>query len=246
MTTEITPELLRAVADEASKLHLADGSNTEITLRAWATNLEREQANEQRIDTLVKVFFRAAETTPGEYDVRAGVRALIAKHDDECEPPFDKGGEFHYHLPANPDVVHGGSNSPDPVLQIGWGDPGADPAEDWDQQDEPDEKPYCAKMRHHPTRPYMCTLTKGHNGQHAVVIDGSVHATWDDHVEPLQWHSLLDVPTYIRRVTDANGLLLYRNVSDDHWELSIPDDEDNSDRTIVTAGPYTEIRGGDQ
>ncbi|QOV97179.1 hypothetical protein [Rhodococcus pyridinivorans] len=106
---EVTPELLRAVRWAA--LHdarLSDDICDE--LEEWAARIERKQSDEKRIDELARISYAAEseaarghvkgqqvaswdEASDLQKDVtRAGIRAVLAKLDEEREQPFDKGG----------------------------------------------------------------------------------------------------------------------------------------------------------
>lgn len=85
MTTTITPEILRAIADEAERtdkyLDRADRS----ALRSWASNLERELAAEKRVNEALAVWHdaRANSSAVGvEFD-RVGMRAVLAHLEQE-------------------------------------------------------------------------------------------------------------------------------------------------------------------
>ncbi|AOD23824.1 hypothetical protein IM25_21420 [Rhodococcus sp. p52] len=92
---EITPEILRDVADEARRTAHLGAHGTINALLKWADWLEREQADEQRIDELVHAFeWGAAEwwrangrpdftPQPLPDSVRAGIRAVLAKLDED-------------------------------------------------------------------------------------------------------------------------------------------------------------------
>jgi len=91
---EITPDILRAVADEAGRLGVLDMAERGV-LHAWARDLEREQAEEKRIDELAEAFtdgLRTVDTTfhlcrhlneRNQDAYRAGIRAVLAKLDEK-------------------------------------------------------------------------------------------------------------------------------------------------------------------
>lgn len=105
---QITPELLRAIADEAKRIDKYIDMGAVLGLHRWAANLEREQSDEKRVATLGNVYWaaqRKAQNLPHDYDKlpgsllaahRAGIRAVLAKLDEEREdaapselrPPF--------------------------------------------------------------------------------------------------------------------------------------------------------------
>lgn len=100
---EITPEILRAVANWLP-CECADDEDAVDAIRRHARYLERERADEKRIDALAAVAYeaaqkhlqstfnewgRASDSAVGLY--RAIARAILAKHDDECEQQCSKG-----------------------------------------------------------------------------------------------------------------------------------------------------------
>lgn len=92
-TTEITPELLRDVAD------LIDGTGHGLgpgaALRDEADRIERRQSDEKRIDELARVWVQVYDNHQGPFDdrVRDGIRAVLAHLQQEHETPkFDQCG----------------------------------------------------------------------------------------------------------------------------------------------------------
>ena len=146
---EITPELLRAVAD----WYDSGPDNLPFTvgqLRDTASRVEREQAETNRIDALVTIFFRAAYQPTGDdtmldrEGVARGIRAVLEEERDAELPrsncmslgygricTLEKGhrGTLHRAL-SDSGILHTWNDSPN-----GYGDPGADPAEEWRKPD---------------------------------------------------------------------------------------------------------------
>lgn len=140
-TPEITPTEALAALDAILNIPTVGPDGTIEALgqvrdavETWA----REQAEEKRIDELAQLFHRHRNkahgwtpnwsevdpTTRGSY--RAGIRAVLAKLDEEREPKYNKGGWPTYPAVTR-DAVYGR-----PVPTNTYGDPGADPAEEWD------------------------------------------------------------------------------------------------------------------
>lgn len=87
---EVTPEILRAVASWLPCESTADEDAVDA-LRRHARHLERQRADEQRIDELAQVFLEAAHANASEWKKqpqsiqdkhRAGIRAVLAKLDE--------------------------------------------------------------------------------------------------------------------------------------------------------------------
>lgn len=87
--TTITPERLRAAAK-----HMADMGyeHAALSLKEAAEEIEREQADEKRLDELAQTYFRVAHPDAAEWAnqpdgitnaFRAGIRAVLAKLDEE-------------------------------------------------------------------------------------------------------------------------------------------------------------------
>ena len=101
---EVTPDVIRAVAD------WLDGRMVPINagaLRDIADKIDRQQADERRIDELAAAFFRAAYPSADPWrdqgdiitdQYHAGIRAVLAKLDEEREQRFDKGGPIVHPL----------------------------------------------------------------------------------------------------------------------------------------------------
>lgn len=102
---EITPEILRDVADEARRTAHLGAHGTINALLKWADWLERQKADEKRIDELAQVFLKAAHANASEWEKqpqsiqdkhRAGIRAVLAAYDPEeratAPRPYNEGG----------------------------------------------------------------------------------------------------------------------------------------------------------
>ncbi|WKK11936.1 hypothetical protein QYN14_25660 [Rhodococcus ruber] len=90
-TTEITPEVLRDVADWIDGT--GHGLGPGAALRDEADRIERDQADEKRIDELVRVLhvaqmqaIKRRETSPA----RAGIRAVLAHLEQERAAAADQ------------------------------------------------------------------------------------------------------------------------------------------------------------
>ncbi|WP_072814309.1 hypothetical protein [Rhodococcus zopfii] len=94
-TPEITPELIRAVADWLDgRWTTVNAESLRVIADGLQQKLEREQADEKRIDELARTYCDAAHELAYYSDlhpedqkmVRAGIRAVLAKLDEEKAP----------------------------------------------------------------------------------------------------------------------------------------------------------------
>ncbi|MGX6513271.1 hypothetical protein [Rhodococcus sp. SJ-2] len=129
-TPEITPELARAVAE-----WISTHGNTYLAgaVRSMADRVEREQAEEKHIDALVTIFFRAAYQTTGDDtvmstdDVARGIRAVLDAERDLITDPIEAAEYQEKVLGITQEQAATEARAD------GYGDPGADPAEEWDR-----------------------------------------------------------------------------------------------------------------
>jgi len=139
---DITPELLRDVADWLNKRGLYAGV---ARIRSEADNLEREQADEKRIDELLQVFWAARGTRHHVEDAdRTAMRAVLAKleRDDLITNPLEAAEYQEKVLGITQEQCAAeakagtflASYEVAPRPQNGYGDPGADPADEWDRK----------------------------------------------------------------------------------------------------------------
>lgn len=232
---EITPELLRAVADWGNTRGLYAGM---ARIRSEADNLEREQAKEEeRLDEYVQVYIAAlvdynslpvSAPTPA---LRAGLRAVLAHRDEEREPNNDQGGWPTYPAVTR-DAVYGR-----PVTRNTYGDPGADPAEECDQTTM-----LCGQIQPDGAR-YACTRPNGHQSRwHQAWLDHRCLDSWP--VTPRQWDDLRDAPEDVLAVCTTEGDARRDSTAHNGWRWinSTP----VSEYSLTAFAPYTEILGGDQ
>lgn len=203
---EITPELLRSVADWIDGM--GHGLEPGQALRASADELQQMQADaEKRLDEYVQVYMEAlvdynslpvSAPTPA---LRAGLRAVLAHRDKErrpdvqvdrhgdpthdpftAGPAFDKGGWPIGTMYVSRDTVYGRPTTIDHIAGVingnTYGDPGADPASEWDQQDSPAGTIPTLCAQSDSTVGYLCTRLHGHTGQHQAKLEGTILGTW--------------------------------------------------------------------
>lgn len=136
---EITPEILRANASFLEENRSHGGA---ALLRMEAARIEREQADDKRIDELAQIHCtmrNGGDISPwpimsgaAKERERASIRAVLAKleQDEAAEARAAFGDEqctmirFDENEPGRETVYTTGS---------GYGDPGADPANEWDR-----------------------------------------------------------------------------------------------------------------
>lgn len=221
-TTEITPELLRDVADWIDGT--GHGLGPGAALRDEADRIERKQSDEKRIDELARVWVQVYDNHQGPFDdrVRDGIRAVLARieQDDPIESAkaeteyWTAGRDKHGNIRLNQGrglLVAEAEDTRDEVQ--GWVDH-ATPGSKWERQ-------------------YQAALD---------LLDRE--AAQEQARKPRTWYELCDVPEDVQLVTDNTGSRYRRfkpgprgwevHASGTMWSRDMDDD-------LAEWAPFTEV-----
>ncbi|WP_418346123.1 hypothetical protein [Rhodococcus pyridinivorans] len=220
---EITPEILRDVADEARRTAHLGAHGTINALLKWADWLERQQTDEKRIDELAEIHWTAVDEagiggmewgdlTPLQRAAeRAGIRAVLAKLDEERDAEV-------YGVRDNGDVLLPATDAANvkAVLRFVFG--------------RNNGEPY-PKDAIEAIRDYFCPDPKFDQGGHTV--------------RPLrQWDNLRDVPADVLAVCTTEGDANRDSTAPHGWRWI--NNTPVSEYSLTQFAPYTEIPGGDR